>query len=46
MPDSQLESRGRPELLPWGALSAEVLCYNLHVGANIAEYCVTWLRSR
>jgi hypothetical protein len=38
MPDSTLESRGRPEVSPWRALSAEVLRYNLNVSTNIAEY--------
>jgi hypothetical protein len=38
MPDSQLESRGRPKFSPWGALSVEVVCFNLNVGTNIAKY--------
>ena len=38
MPDSQLESRGRPKFPPWGALSVEVVCFNLNVGTNIAKY--------
>jgi hypothetical protein len=38
MPDGQLESRCRPLLSSWGALSAQVLSYNIHVSTNIAEY--------
>jgi hypothetical protein len=38
MPNSPLESRGRPDISPWRALSAEVVQYNLNVGRNIAEY--------
>ena len=38
MPDFQLESRCRPQFSSWGALSAQVLSYNIHVSTNIAEY--------
>ena len=38
MPDGQLESRCRPQFSSWGALSAQVLSYNIHVSTNIAEY--------
>jgi hypothetical protein len=38
MPDCHLESRCRPQFSSWGALSAQVLSYNIHVSTNIAEY--------
>jgi hypothetical protein len=38
MPDSEArEGRWRP-FSHWESLSAEVVRYNIHVGANIAEY--------
>jgi hypothetical protein len=38
MPDCQLDSPCRPRFSSWGALSAQVLSYNIHVSTNIAEY--------
>jgi hypothetical protein len=38
MPDWQLESPCRLQFSSWGALSAQVLSYNIHVSTNIAEY--------
>jgi hypothetical protein len=38
MSDCQLESRCHAQFSSWGALSAQVLSYNIHVSANIAEY--------
>jgi hypothetical protein len=36
--DSQCEKGRWHPLSHWETLSAEVVCYNIHVGTNIAEY--------